>query len=161
MVVVRWSWTALADRCITIIIIIFPSRDVNRTRRKRGKTFSRIPPGHHRLLLLVAFDAPCQNGIRFIVRPSLKIVKRQHKHTTKKSKKNIQNGRCLWIRNDVSNKMNNQGKRTTKWLSPTHDSRRPRLWEFVDFSADAPKRNKTLPFFFLITFWIYSRWNLV
>jgi hypothetical protein len=59
---------------------------------KKGKTFSRIPLAGHRLLLV----APCQNGIRFIVRPSLKIVKRQqHKHTRKKSKKNIQNGRCL------------------------------------------------------------------
>lgn len=116
---------------------------------KKGKTFSRIPLAVHRLLLLVAFDAPCQNGIRFIVRPSLKIVKRQqHKHTRKKSKKEYPKTAAAYEFVMTS---------ATKWTIKAkgrrndflpYDSRRPRLWEFVDFSADAPKRNKTLPFFF-------------
>jgi hypothetical protein len=52
-------------------------------KKKKGKTFSRIPPGH---LLLVAFDAPCQNGIRF----SQAIAQNCQKATTQTHKKEIQ-----------------------------------------------------------------------
>lgn len=124
-------------------------------KKKKGKTFSRIPRGRHHRLSWLRLMRLAKMGSD-LVRPSLKIVKR-HKHTTKKSKEYPKRTRrrCLWIRNDVSNKMNNQGK-TTKTKGNDflpHDSRPPRLWEFVDFSADAPKRNVRRPFpSFLITF---------